>query len=64
MKAVGISVKGRPKVGIIHKPFYESHFGIKCSKTYLGSVECGVFFSEIKDYMDDEHLYSVERSFH
>ena len=51
-------------MGIIHKPFYEDHHGIKCSKTYLGSVECGVFSSDIKDYMDEQQLYSIERSFH
>lgn len=36
---VGISVKGRAKAGIIHKPFYDKEFG----RTLVGTVESGCF---------------------
>jgi 3'-phosphoadenosine 5'-phosphosulfate (PAPS) 3'-phosphatase len=36
---VGISVKGRPKAGIIYKPFYDKGFG----RTFVGTVESGCF---------------------
>eukprot|EP00347_Sterkiella_histriomuscorum_P005289 403357170 len=61
---IGVSVKGKPKIGILHQPFYKTIHGIKESKTYLGSIETGVFYSDIKDYMDQRQLYEMKRSFH
>lgn len=37
---VGISVKGHPKAGILHKPFYREGHG----RTFVGTVESGCFF--------------------
>ena len=37
---IGITVGGRPRVGIIHKPFAEK----KSSRTYIGSTESGLFY--------------------
>lgn len=40
---VGITVKGRPRVGIVHKPFAnESNSNL--SRTYVGSTESGLFY--------------------
>lgn len=39
---IGITVGGRPLVGIIHKPFTEKRRN--SSRTYVGSVESGLFF--------------------
>ena len=41
---VGISVNGRPRVGIIHKPFAASDRNSNLSRTYVGSTESGLFF--------------------
>ena len=40
---VGITVKGRPRVGIIHKPFTNERNN-NLSRTYVGSTESGLFF--------------------
>lgn len=61
---IGVSMKNRPKIGIIHHPFYKTFHGIKESKTYLGSVETGLYYSDIRDYMDDWQLYDIDRSVH
>lgn len=39
---IGITVGGRPLVGIIHKPFTEKRRN--SSRTYVGSTESGLFF--------------------
>lgn len=39
---VGITVRGRPIVGIIHKPFTEKRRN--SSRTYVGSIESGLFY--------------------
>lgn len=57
-------MKNRPKIGIIHHPFYKTFHGIKEAKTYLGSVETGLYYSDIREYMDDFQLYDIERSLH
>jgi 3'-phosphoadenosine 5'-phosphosulfate (PAPS) 3'-phosphatase len=41
---IGVSIKGRPRIGVIHKPYLSSD-GLH-SKTYLGSIECGLFTIE------------------
>ena len=41
---IGISVSGRPLVGIIHKPFSIERKNI--SKTYVGTTESGLFYFE------------------
>ena len=38
---IGITVKGRPKVGIMHKPFLKNRAE---TRTYVGSVEAGLFY--------------------
>lgn len=38
---IGIAVKGRPKVGIMHKPFSKDR---SATRTYVGSVEAGLFY--------------------
>jgi len=38
---VGITVNGRPRVGIIHKPFANES---NMSRTYIGSTESGLFY--------------------
>lgn len=39
---IGITVGGRPRVGIIHKPFTSER--LNQSRTYVGSTESGLFF--------------------
>ncbi len=39
---IGITVGGRPLVGIIHKPFTEKRRN--SSRTYVGSIESGLFY--------------------
>jgi len=41
---VGISMKGRPKAGIIHRPFHTSELG----RTYVGTPESGLFQYDIE----------------
>lgn len=41
---IGITVKGRPKFGIMHKPFSKSRSNQ--TRTYVGSVESGLFFMD------------------
>lgn len=38
---IGITVKGRPKVGVMHKPFSKNRAE---TRTYVGSVEAGLFY--------------------
>lgn len=41
---IGVTVKQRPRIGIIHKPFYNQfyHYG----RTYFGTPECGIFIKD------------------
>ena len=39
---IGITVAGRPVVGMIHKPF--THKRRNLSRTYVGSIESGLFY--------------------
>lgn len=41
---IGISVKGRPKAGIIHRPFHTKYTG----RTYVGTPESGLFYYDIE----------------
>jgi 3'-phosphoadenosine 5'-phosphosulfate (PAPS) 3'-phosphatase len=41
---IGVSVNMRPRIGIIHKPFYNSLY--KQSRTYFGTPECGLFVKD------------------
>jgi len=38
---IGITVQGRPKVGVMHKPFSKNRAE---TRTYVGSVEAGLFY--------------------
>jgi hypothetical protein len=53
-----VSIKGRPRIGVIHKPYFTPKGEL--SKTYLGSIETGLFTSEY-DYQftardDERHI--------
>ena len=41
---IGVAVNGRPRIGVIHKPFY--HRGVKQGRTYFGTPECGTFIKD------------------
>jgi hypothetical protein len=36
---MGLSIKGFPRAGIVHKPFYSGTFG----RTYMGTIESGLY---------------------
>eukprot|EP00347_Sterkiella_histriomuscorum_P009337 403341598 len=46
---IGVTVKQRPRIGIIHKPFYHGLY--QQGRTYFGTPECGIF---IKDKFQDK----------
>ena len=72
---IGVSFNGVPRFGIIHKPFYgkwnlqmdkvakSTQVKDFISRTYFGSVECGVFKCDLKDYLqvDPEIMNQYER---
>jgi 3'(2'), 5'-bisphosphate nucleotidase len=41
---IGISIKGRPKAGVIHVPFHSEEFG----RTFVGTPESGLFRYDIE----------------
>lgn len=41
---IGVSIRGRPRIGIIHKPFYLET--LQMGRTYFGTPECGVFMRD------------------
>ncbi len=41
---VGVSIHGRPRIGIVHKPFYNQ--GLMQGRTYFGTPECGIFMKD------------------
>ena len=45
---IGITVNGRPLVGIIHKPFTNQRRN--SSRTYVGSIESGLFYFDHSFY--------------
>jgi len=51
---IGITVRGRPKIGVIHKPFSKDRAQ---TRTYVGSVESGLF------YLDHAHSTTSEPNY-
>ena len=41
---IGVAINGRPRIGIIHKPFYSQQ--LKQGRTYFGTPECGLFIKD------------------
>jgi|694.fasta_scaffold115723_1 3'-phosphoadenosine 5'-phosphosulfate (PAPS) 3'-phosphatase len=41
---IGVAVNGRPRIGVVHKPFYKQ--GIAQGRTYFGTPECGIFIKD------------------
>ena len=41
---IGVSINKRPRIGIIHKPFYNKQYGQ--GRTYFGTPECGIFVKD------------------
>eukprot|EP00349_Pseudokeronopsis_sp_Brazil_P000450 CAMPEP_0202962806 /NCGR_PEP_ID=MMETSP1396-20130829/6856_1 /ASSEMBLY_ACC=CAM_ASM_000872 /TAXON_ID= /ORGANISM="Pseudokeronopsis sp., Strain Brazil" /LENGTH=121 /DNA_ID=CAMNT_0049683583 /DNA_START=199 /DNA_END=564 /DNA_ORIENTATION=+ len=41
---IGVAINKRPRIGIIHKPFYNKQYGQ--GRTYFGTPECGVFVKD------------------
>ena len=51
---IGITVRGRPKVGVIHKPFSKTRAQ---TRTYVGSVESGLFYLDHAELTTSEPYY-------
>ncbi len=62
---IGVSIAGRPRIGVIHKPYFSSKDAEEeLSKTYLGSIECGLFTSEYNyAHTDDNDSRHIHRNF-
>lgn len=59
---IGVAIKGRPRIGVIHKPYFTSDGFI--SKSYLGSIETGLFTSEYTThYTGNNDARSIARNF-
>ena len=41
---IGVAINGRPRIGIIHKPFYRQQ--LRQGRTYFGTPECGIFIKD------------------
>lgn len=41
---IGVAVNKRPRMGIIHKPFYNKQYGF--GRTFFGTPECGIFIKD------------------
>lgn len=41
---IGVSIGGRPRIGIIHKLFYKQ--ALRQGRTYFGTPECGIFIED------------------
>ncbi len=41
---IGVAVNKRPRIGIIHKPFYNKQY--QQGRTYFGTPECGIFIKD------------------
>jgi len=41
---IGVAVNMRPRIGIIHKPFYNEFY--QQGRTYFGTPECGIFIKD------------------
>lgn len=51
-----MTIGDNAKIGVIHKPFFDSGRGVR-GRTYFGSVETGTYYIDTKDYMNEEMLY-------
>jgi 3'-phosphoadenosine 5'-phosphosulfate (PAPS) 3'-phosphatase len=40
---IGVSINGCPRIGIVHKPYYNQDQG----RTYFGALDCGVFTKDV-----------------
>jgi 3'-phosphoadenosine 5'-phosphosulfate (PAPS) 3'-phosphatase len=62
---IGVAIQGRPRIGVIHKPYFDKNeFGEEISKTYMGSIECGLFTSEYNyTYTADYDASHIDRNF-
>jgi hypothetical protein len=41
---IGVTINMRPRIGIIHKPFYNEFY--QQGRTYFGTPECGIFIKD------------------
>lgn len=41
---IGVAINNRPRIGIIHKPFYNELYSQ--GRTYFGTPECGIFIKD------------------
>ena len=41
---IGVSIHNRPRIGLIHKPFYNEF--LSQGRTYFGTPECGIFIKD------------------
>ena len=41
---IGVTINGRPRIGIIHKPFYKQT--LRQGRTYFGTPECCIFIKD------------------
>jgi 3'-phosphoadenosine 5'-phosphosulfate (PAPS) 3'-phosphatase len=41
---IGVSIEGRPRIGVIHKLFYKQ--ALRQGRTYFGTPECGIFIED------------------
>lgn len=41
---IGVTINGRPRIGIIHKPFHKQN--LRQGRTFFGTPECGVFIKD------------------
>ena len=62
LNLIGVSIKGRPRIGVIHKPYHsKNESGDPVGKTYLGSIECGLFLGEYNstyiEGFDHQHIH-------
>jgi 3'-phosphoadenosine 5'-phosphosulfate (PAPS) 3'-phosphatase len=53
---IGVEINGRPKIGVIHKPFVTKDGNV--SKTYFGSVETGAYRCKNKGNHKKQLSYS------
>ena len=41
---IGVSIDQRPRIGVIHKPYYNQIY--MQGRTYFGTPECGIFIKD------------------
>ena len=57
---IGISIKNRPRLGIIHKPYSTFPYP-GCERTYIGVPESGLFTIDTINYSSGERQSSKAR---